>query len=153
MILPPMKHARPRSARGLLAGLPGWASACGQKQADEEPDHPRLTPGVTLRDVRFHSPALNREMPYRVILPSRNGPAERLPVVYLLHGLGGGFRDWSNYSDVARFAEAGLILVMPEGGSSYYTNALDPPGDRYEDYITHDLIADVEHRFPAAPGR
>jgi S-formylglutathione hydrolase FrmB len=92
-------------------------------------------------------------MPYRVILPSRSGPAERLPVVYLLHGGGGGFRDWSNYSDVARFAEAGLILVMPEGGSSYYTNALDPAQDRYEDYVTHDLIADVEQRFPAAPGR
>ena len=153
MILSPMKHARPRSARGLLAGLLGLASAGGQKQAEQKPDHPRLTPGVTLRDVRFHSPALNREMPYRVVLPSHSGPAERLPVVYLLHGAGGGFRDWSIYSDVARFAESGLILVMPEGGLSYYTNALDPTEDRYEDYITHDLIADVEQRFPAAPGR
>jgi pimeloyl-ACP methyl ester carboxylesterase len=33
-------------------------------------------------------------------------------VVYLLHGGGGGYRDWSNYSDVARFAERGLILVI-----------------------------------------
>ena len=74
-------------------------------------------------------------------------------MVYLLHGGGGGFRDWSNYSDVARFAEAGLLLVMPEGESSYYTNAVDPPQDRYEDYIVHDLIADVESRFPVATGR
>src|SRR5215472_17021706 len=106
MILPPMKHARPRSARGLLAGLRGLASARVEKQPEQEPDHPRLTPGVTLRDVRFHSPALNREMPYRIILPSHSGPAGRWPVVYLLHGLGGGFCVWSNYSDVARFAEA-----------------------------------------------
>jgi len=58
-----------------------------------------------------------------------------------------------NYSDVARFAESGLILVMPEGASSYYTNAVDPPQDRYEDYIVQDLIAEVENRFPAARGR
>jgi len=92
-------------------------------------------------------------MPYRVILPATLSRDRKLSVVYLLHGGGGGFRDWSNYSDVARFAESGLLLVMPEGGSSYYTNAVDPPQDRYEDYIAHDLIADVESRFPAARGR
>ena len=70
-----------------------------------------------------------------------------------MHGGGGGFRDWSNYSDVARFAESGLVLVMPEGGSSYYTNAVDPAQDRYEDYIVQDLIRDVESRFPVATGR
>jgi putative tributyrin esterase len=153
MILPPMNHAHQRSACMLLAGILVLTSACGQKQAEQEPDHPRLAPSVTLRDVRFHSPTLKREMPYRVILPSNIGPDQRLPVVYLLHGGEGGFRDWSNYSDVARFAEAGLILVMPEGGLSYYTNALDPPEDRCEDYVTHDLISEVEHRFPAAPER
>jgi S-formylglutathione hydrolase FrmB len=73
--------------------------------------------------------------------------------VYLLHGAGGGFRDWSNYSDVAQFAERGFILVMPEGNSSYYTNAVDPPQDRYEDYIASDLISDVESKFPAAADR
>ena len=46
MILPPMNHAHPRSARGLLAGLLGLASACGQKQAEQKPDHPRLLPAI-----------------------------------------------------------------------------------------------------------
>jgi putative tributyrin esterase len=92
-------------------------------------------------------------MPYRVVLPAKNGPGQKLPVVYLLHGGGGGFRDWTNDSDVARFAESGLLLVMPEGASSYYTNSVEQPQDRYEDYIVHDLIADVEHRFPVATGR
>jgi putative tributyrin esterase len=108
---------------------------------------------MILRDVTFHSAALNRDMQYRVVLPSSLAPAQRLPVVYLLHGGGGGFRDWSNDSDVARFAESGLLLVMPEGGSSYYTNAVDPPQDRYEDYIVRDLISDVESKFPVATGR
>ena len=115
----------------LLAAILILAQSCKTKEA-LPPDHPRLTPNVILRDVTFRSAALNRDMPYRVILPSSVAPAKKLPVVYLLHGGGGGFRDWSNFSDVARFAESGLILVMPEGASSYYVNAVDPPEDRFE---------------------
>ena len=106
-----------------------------------------------MRDVTFHSASLNRDMEYRVILPSPVTVSQRFPVIYLLHGGGGGFRDWSNYSDVAGFAEHGFILVMPEGDSSYYTNAAERPQDRYEDYIVKDLISDVEIRFPALIGR
>jgi len=127
-------------------------SACNKSQ-QAPPDHPRLTPKVAMRDVTFHSVALNRDMPYRVVLPVSVVAGQELPVVYLLHGGGGGFRDWSNYSDVAQFAERGLILVMPEGNSSYYTNSVDRPQERYEDYIVRDLIADVESKFPAAAGR
>ena len=122
---------------------------CHEKPPAQPGDSPRLTKNVRLQDVTFHSAALNREMTYRVILPAAILSGKKLPVVYLLHGGGGGFRDWSNYSDVARLAENGWILVMPEGNSSYYTNAVDPPQDRYEDYIVKDLIADVEGRFPA----
>lgn len=92
-------------------------------------------------------------MLYRVIMPVHVAAAQKLPVVYLLHGGGGGFHDWSNYSDVARYAERGLILVMPEGNYSYYMNSVEHPQDRYEDYIVHDLIADVEQRFPVLTSR
>jgi S-formylglutathione hydrolase FrmB len=106
-----------------------------------------------LQDVIFHSAALDRDMPYRVVLPKVVASGQRFPVLYLLHGGGGGFRDWSNYSDIARYAERGLILVMPEGDYSYYMNSVARPRDRYEDYIVHDLITDVESRFPVASGR
>jgi len=106
-----------------------------------------------MQDVTLHSAALGRDMPYRVLLPATIPADKRLPVIYLLHGGGGGYRDWSNYSDVAQFAGRGLILVTPEGEASYYVNAVDRPADRFEDYITKDLIADVEAKFPAASGR
>jgi len=127
-------------------------ASCKRKEA-QQPDRPRLTPNVTRRDVTFRSAALGRDMQYRVILPATMPAGKKWQAVYLLHGRGGGFRDWSNYSDVARYAESGLLLVMPEGGSSYYTNSVDVPQDRYEDYIVSDLIADVENRFPVATGR
>jgi S-formylglutathione hydrolase FrmB len=129
-----------------------FLTACSKKQ-EAKPDHPRLTPNVAMQDVTFRSAALNRDMQYRVVLPASIVAGAKLPVVYLLHGGGGNFRDWTNYSDVASFTERGLILVMPEGNDSYYVNAVERPQGRYEDYIVNDLIADVESRFPAAKGR
>jgi len=115
-----------------------------------EADHPRLAPGVTLQDVEFYSPALRRNMQYRVFLPA-NSKGVRWPVVYLLHGGDGTFRNWSNYTDVSRYAADGFLLVMPQGDYSWYTNAVARPQDRYEDYIVTDLPADVERRFPVWP--
>ncbi len=122
-------------------------SGC-EKKTEPSPDYPRLTTKVTLQDVTFHSAALERDMQYRVILPAKINNSQKFPAIYLLHGKGENFRTWTNYSDVARFAEQGFILVMPEGNISYYTNAVDRPKDRYEDYIVNDLIHDVESRFP-----
>jgi S-formylglutathione hydrolase FrmB len=122
------------------------------------PDHPRMASGVTMQDVKFFSASLQREMRYRVFLPAVVPPGRLLPVVYLLHGSGDNYRDWSNHCDVAQYAASsasfsGLILVMPDGDSAYYINAALKPKDRYEDYLVKDLTADVESRFPAAKDR
>jgi S-formylglutathione hydrolase FrmB len=129
-----------------------FLSAC-HRASQVQPDHPQVAAGVRMQDVTFHSAALDREMAYRVFLPATQSSTQRLPVVYLLHGGGGSFRDWSNDSNVAQFALRGVILVMPEGNSSYYMNAVEATKDKYEDYITNDLIADVETRFSAKSGR
>src|SRR5689334_24205669 len=88
----------------LLLAL-GAITSCGRHEQPPPPDHPRLTSSVKMIDVTFHSAALSRDIQYRVILPAKIAPDQKLPVLYLLHGGGGGFHDWSNYSDVARYAE------------------------------------------------
>lgn len=110
-------------------------------------DHPRSFAGVRMEDVHFHSSALDRNVAYRVYLPSQRPDSQTLPVIYLLHGNGGSYRDWSNFSDIGGYARQGLILVMPDGASSYWVNASQPEHDKYADFLTHDLITDVEHRF------
>ena len=116
-------------------------------------DRPYVAHGVVMKDVVFHSAALNRDMPYRVFLPQDVKSRPRLPVVYLLHGGNGSYRDWSDDSTVSSAAAKGLILVMSEGEFFYYMNSVEDPGARFEEYIFGDLIADVESRFPAANSR
>ena len=114
---------RRRTSRMLFTVILVLSAGCRNHETGQPPDHPRLTPNLTLQDVTFRSSALNRDMQYRVVWPRNVAPRRKLQVVYLLHGGGGGFRDWTNYSYVARFAESGFVLEMPEGGASYYTNA------------------------------
>jgi S-formylglutathione hydrolase FrmB len=135
-----------------LVSLSFTIVSCRPRQSSSA-DAPRLTPNVSLQDVTFHSASLDRDIQYRVILPKPVATNQKYSAIYLLHGGGGNFRDWSNYSDAYKLAERGFILIMPEGHSSYYTNAASRPKDRYEDYITKDLISDVEQRFPVAPDR
>lgn len=136
------------SAGPLVAAGAGMRSA-GAKDAD----HPRLAPGVELRDFVFRSRGLGREMSCRVFLPAKIEPDRRLPAAYLLHGQDGHFTDWSNKTDVAQYASRGLILVMPQGDSSYYSNWVSKKRNAYEDYLVDDLIAEIESRFPALQTR
>lgn len=106
-----------------------------------------------MEDVRFHSDALGRDMVYRVILPDPLPASGKLPVVWLLHGAGSTYRDWSNGSNIAELATRGLILVMPDAGNSYYVNSASNKKNRDEDYLIDDVIPDVRRRFPAATGR
>ena len=108
---------------------------------------------MKLQDLTFYSKALGRTMPFRVYLPASLQAGKELPVVYLLHGGGTDYRSWSNESDVAQYARDGLILVMPEGDESYYMNEVGSPRNKFEDYITQDLIGEVERQFPARKDR
>jgi S-formylglutathione hydrolase FrmB len=116
-------------------------------------DHPRTAAGVKMIDIAFHSDALGRNGTYRAYLPANPVPGEKLPVVYLLHGGGEDYRDWSNESEVSEYAAVDLIVVMPDGDESYWMNEVEAPRKRYEEFVTRDLIADVESRFPARTDR
>jgi S-formylglutathione hydrolase FrmB len=106
-----------------------------------------------MRNVTLRSASLEREVTYRVYAPAEIPAGTKLAVVYLLHGNGGGIRDWSNWSDAGKYATKDLILVMPDGDSSYWMNERLAPKEKYEDYFIKDLVPDVESRFPARNDR
>lgn len=102
---------------------------------------------AAVSDRIFWSPSLGRTLPYRIILPADYATSvARYPVLYLLHGYGGAFGDWSAHSKVAEYvAGRPLIVVMPEGANSWYVDGAN--GQAWETYLTSDLITSVDATF------
>jgi S-formylglutathione hydrolase FrmB len=108
-----------------------------------------------LREESLQSAALGRAMKYRVLLPHDYESSDRrYPVLYLLHGLDGDYTDWTTRTNLAEYTRTlPLIIVMPDGGNSWYTNAAAVPADRYEDYILTDLQSDVVRKYRTVNSR
>ena len=72
------------------------------------------------REESVQSSALGRTMKYRVLLPEAYARTlRRYPVLYLLHGLGGDYTDWTSRTNVAKYGrQLGLIIVMPTAETS-----------------------------------
>jgi putative tributyrin esterase len=140
----------------VFAALPiAAAQAVSPAAKPREPNaHPHAAPACADHHT-FHSAALDREMAYCVLLPTNyNALQEKYPVLYLLHGLFGDENDWLAKTKLTAYARAlKLIVVMPEGDDSWYTNAAADPRNRYEDYIAADLIREVESHYRAKAAR
>jgi putative tributyrin esterase len=108
---------------------------------------------ATVTDVHFRSSSIDGMFWYRTIVP-KVGSNERLPVLYLLHGIDSDPREVMEHSSVLKLATASrLIIMMPAVGYSYYTNAKHKRNARWEDGVAQELPRDVENRFPVLSGR
>lgn len=92
---------------------------------------------------------MGRAMHYRVYVPASYAQGEkRYPVLYLLHGLYGNQKDWSDRTEIKSYLDgADLIVVMPDANDSWYVNWDTDPKQRYEDYIIKDLVAEIESNY------
>jgi putative tributyrin esterase len=105
----------------------------------------------------FHSKALNRDMHYMVVLPvDYDHSQQRYPVLYLLHGWAGDYTNWVKLTKLIEYSRRyPMIVVTPDAQNSWYVNSATIPADRFEDYITNDLIREIDTRWRtiAAPDR
>ena len=88
----------------------------------------------------------------RVILPEgRPGP---FPVLYLLHGLSDDHTAWTRFARVESYVEdLPLIVVMPDGERSFYTDSVSNPKAAFETFVVRDLIGFVDANFRTIPDR
>jgi len=102
-----------------------------------------------LKDAEFMSHSLGHTMHYRILLPvSYEKGTQKYPVLYLLHGLYGNYKNWADKTSIAKYlAGADLIIVMPDANDSWYTNWATDPQQKYEDYIIKDLLAEIEVHY------
>jgi putative tributyrin esterase len=108
---------------------------------------------VSVTDVQVPSSAIHQLLSYRAIVP-KGDPSERFPVLYFLHGANSDPAEVTRSAPIARYAaEQGLIVILPDGQHSYFTNARHRSNARWEDAITQDLVRDVQSRFRALTER
>lgn len=95
--------------------------------------------------VNFHGHALNKACSMNVILP--DGEAEGpFPVFYLLHGLSDDHSIWGRRTSIERYVrDIPMIVVMPDGGRSFYCDAVRGPA--YESHILRDVVGFVDRHF------
>lgn len=106
--------------------------------------------------VGVFSKSMQKEIPALVVTPEDMGPGRRFPVVYVLHGYGDSYdRGWikhiKNFRNYADQYE--VILVLPDGGGSWYFDSPVDSSSRYETFISQELVSFVDSHYPTVRDR
>ena len=103
-------------------------------------------------ELRYFSPALQKQSAANVILPDPEVGPGPYPVLYLLHGLSDDQTIWHRRTSIERYvAGLPLIVVMPDGGRGFYADAVH--GFAYETAIAGDLVQLIDGTFKTRPVR
>lgn len=97
----------------------------------------------------LQSKLMQREIPYRVILPKHYYFLDKkYPVLYLLHGLFGSCDNWLDSTEIVDYSKSlETIIVLVEGSDGWYVDSENIPHNQFESYIIEELIPEVERKF------
>jgi S-formylglutathione hydrolase FrmB len=111
--------------------------------------------GKVLEGLTLESKTLGKPVRFTIYLPPDYEFSQRYyPVVYLLHGYSDNDMGWLQFGEANRIADEGIangtippmILVMPDGGVSFYINNFDG-SVRYEDFFIKEFIPQIESQY------
>ena len=113
-------------------------------------------PHGQVREVWYNSKVTGTWRHALVYLPPdyQRSPQRRYPVLYLLHGAGGNYTEWTDsflpeQADRLMVAHEipPMIVVMPDdGGQTYWANWSEG-GPRWADYLTDDIVSTIDQRY------
>jgi len=111
--------------------------------------------GKIIEERTVKSIILNRPVKYTIYLPADYDRSERTyPVVYLLHGYTDDHTGWLQFGEINRYADKAIeegtippmIIVMPNGDSSWYINSYDGK-EKYEDFFIKEFMPAIEKNY------
>jgi putative tributyrin esterase len=106
-------------------------------------------------EVNYYSTTLQMEQVMTVLLPEQSdhnpdwtkSDLQDIPVLYLLHGMGGNHSVWSRRTDIERLVRSTkLAIVMPNTDLAWYTNTTY--GLNYFDALAKELPEKIQTLFP-----
>ena len=108
----------------------------------------------------INSKILNSVVKYNVYLPDGfDKPTTKYPVVYLLHGLSGTYKEWDERGNAREIADelissgeaVPMVIVMPNAGhpeiKKVWNGYFDMPGWQYETFFFTELLPEVEKKY------
>lgn len=106
---------------------------------------------MAIMKIEYHSEVLDMSRQVNVRYPDRNqveNPDDKdIPVLYLLHGMGGNHDSWLNRSTIERLVRyTNLIVVMVNTDKGWYTNTTY--GMNYYDAFAIELPQILKRFFP-----
>jgi len=111
--------------------------------------------GFVKEGLVIQSKILQKDVRYTVYLPYDYETSSRYyPVVYLLHGYTDNDMGWIQFGEanlildeaIAKQELPPMILIMPDGGVSWYINNFDN-SVRYEDFFIEEFMPAIEKQF------
>jgi len=115
----------------------------------------QVSRGTVKEGLTLHGEILGKDVRYTIYLPFDYETSSRYyPVVYLLHGYTDNDMGWIQFGEANLIADDGIakmkippmILVMPDGGVSYYINSIDNTS-KYEDFFFDEFIPYIESHY------
>lgn len=102
--------------------------------------------------IQYFSRSLKKASAFNVIFPDDPSKARPWSTFYLLHGLSDDHTIWARRTSIERYVQdLPLVVVMPDGGRGWYTNAVE--GYAHEDDVIRDIVGLVDRTFPVRAER
>ncbi|MBT4282342.1 MAG: esterase family protein [Candidatus Marinimicrobia bacterium] len=98
---------------------------------------------ATLDTIQVFSPSMEKSIPALIVLPDLYPKTESsYNAVFLLHGYGGDYLNWSTHANLEESAaKSSMILICPDGSpNSWYMDSPIESSSQYETFIIQTLI-------------
>ncbi len=97
----------------------------------------------------YQSKNLARPDTVWVFKPKNYDQEEKLPLIYLLHGYSGNYKQWDGIMNAQKYAdEYGFIIVCPDGlFNSWYLNSPVKADWQYESFFFQELFPDINRKY------
>jgi S-formylglutathione hydrolase FrmB len=105
--------------------------------------------------VETYSTSMKKTIKAVVIRPDDYATAGAFPVVYLLHGYSGNYRDW--ITKAKGFEKAvdlyQVMIVCPDGNNSWYWDSPVDSDYKYETYVSKELVNWIDGKYKTIKNR
>jgi putative tributyrin esterase len=100
---------------------------------------------IKVVESSLQSRLMQRDIPYRVVMPEDYSMRRNYPVLYLLHGLFGSCDNWLELTELRDYVVGKeLVIVLPEGADGWYTDSATEELDKFESYFIDELIPEID---------